>query len=90
MIRISQDGRKLVCLYDTIAEYCNFNPENGQITPLFLFWNDDPYSPFSDFATAEFSVESKFLYINNSYGALGEPSPIRQYDAQKTDSLEFV
>jgi len=92
MIRISQDGSKLICLYDSIAEYCNFNTNTGEVSPLFLFYDFPPYYFFNNWSTAEFSVDTKYLYIGSAdtYGNQGQFSPIRQYDAQKTDSSDFL
>jgi hypothetical protein len=86
MLKFSPDGRKLVCLYDTVGELCNFNSLTGQITPLFLFKTFFPYSCYED-CSAEFSIDSKYLYIPI---AGGNNSPkLYQYDASKTDSAQF-
>jgi len=89
IIRISPDGTKMVCLYDSLGEYGNFNTVTGQFTPLFLFMYY--YNPTlrggSEESFAEFSMDSKFLYIiaqNNS-----NHCNVIQYDAKKTDSLQF-
>src|ERR1039457_2476434 len=34
-MRISPDGSKFVCMYDTVIEYCSFNTSTGAITPLY-------------------------------------------------------
>ncbi len=81
MIRFSPDGTKLVCLYSDSLEYCQFNNLSGAITPMFKIHTFGSQSP-----NAEFSVNGKYLYIftHENNGS------IHQYDATKTDSLQFI
>ena len=91
-IKISRDGTKLVTVYNSILEYCNFNSTTGQVTPSFLFrlpmCGDHHISP----SCAEFSIDTKFLYVSGS-GTGTCPAPVRflyQFDATQTDSAQFV
>ena len=86
ILKISPDGSKLVCLYDTVAEYCDFNDSTGVITPLFCFKSQTNIPLYFD-GSAEFSIDSKYLYISGSIN--GNYGHIWQYDATKTDSSEF-
>ena len=89
-LKISPDGTKLICLGDTTAEYCAFNSTTGAITHLFNihFTNYTPGQVFGP-DDAEFSVDNKYLYITEggdcSYGLTN----LYQFDATKTDSLQF-
>jgi uncharacterized protein (TIGR02145 family) len=85
MLKISPDGTKLICLYDTVAELCSFNNLTGVITPLFCFKTQSNFVNYVR-GSAEFSIDSRFLYITlcNSFHAT-----IWQYDATKTDSTNF-
>jgi uncharacterized protein (TIGR02145 family) len=87
MLKISPDGSKLVCLYDSIAEYCNFNSSTGEVTPLFCFKSQSNSTTYFR-AKAEFSIDSKYLYVNG-YGG-NQADNIWQYDASKSDSTEFM
>ena len=85
-IRISPDGTKLVCLYDTSAEYCSFNSNTGVVTPLFHVKgvNGNINQGFAD-CGAEWSVDNKYFYLTS------EPLPTKlfQFDATQTDSALF-
>jgi len=83
IIRISPDGTKLLAVYNTFSEYCQFNPTTGQITPLFLFSPEGTGS----IGGAEFSADSRYLYVTKPVGNGGE---LFQYNALKTDSAEFM
>ena len=85
MMQFSPNGNRLIVTYDTLNEFCQFNPSTGEITPLFLF-HTGPYEQ-SNFTTAEFSVDNKFLYVTGMNNTNGHN--IYQYDAQKTDSAQF-
>jgi uncharacterized protein (TIGR02145 family) len=87
-IRISPDGTKLVCLYDTAMEYCSFNSITGVITPLFHVKcpNGNVNQSFVD-CGAEWSVDNKYFYITCQCGSSGER--LFQFDATKTDSALF-
>ncbi len=88
-IRISPDGTKLICLYWSSAEYCNFNSITGVITPLFKI-QCTPHQNF-EYGGAEFSIDNKYLYITD-YDEPGSPNNFTllfQYDATKTDSAGF-
>ncbi|MCX6244315.1 MAG: hypothetical protein NTU98_06365 [Bacteroidetes bacterium] len=86
MARFSPDGTRLLVVYDTICEYCRFNDTTGIITPLFMFNRMGPLSNY-DSQQAEFSIDSKFVYVGCNYF---NSSFITQYDATKTDSASFV
>ncbi|MEI6899975.1 MAG: PKD domain-containing protein, partial [Bacteroidota bacterium] len=90
-IKISRDGTKMVAIYDTIMEFCSFNPTTGQVTPMFL-----AYLPLCGTRhvipkSAEFSVKGKYLYVsgarNSNCGA--QFGFLFQFDASKTDSVQF-
>jgi len=81
MIRFSPDGTKLIGLYSDSLEYCQFNSLNGTITPLFKIHIYGSQSP-----NAEFSINGKYLYIFTQENG----GSIFQYDATKTDSLQFI
>ncbi|MEI6900291.1 MAG: PKD domain-containing protein, partial [Bacteroidota bacterium] len=85
-IKISPDGSKMVFLALDTAEYCSFNSSTGQITPLFRFrsGNNNGF----DRESAEFSIDSKYVYIaSNTNGNL--TGKLFQYDATKADSTQF-
>jgi uncharacterized protein (TIGR02145 family) len=81
-IKISPDGTKLVALYSPNTEFCLFNPLTGKVTRLFFM--NTSYSSGAE--SAEFSIDSKYLYISTS----SPPKKILQYDATKTDSVQFM
>jgi len=89
-IKISRDGTKLAAAYDHAVEYCSFNSTTGLVTPMFLVYppqcSNHNIMPIS----AEFSIDSKYLYISAS-GATTCPSRyfLYQYDATLTDSTQF-
>lgn len=90
MIRISPDGKNLICCYTDRIEVCFFNSQTGVVTPRFIIipkpGNSAPYYPES----AEFSIDSKLLYVSNKFiGFGGNNSTITQYDMTTTDSLSF-
>ena len=92
-IRISPDGNKLLCFFQTTdtVEYCLFNTSNGQITGLFKFIPGTLSFHPSIANSAEFSVDSKFLYLTcSAFPYLVGESIVYQYEADKTDSLEFI
>jgi len=84
-LKISPDGSKLVCLYDTVAEFCDFNNSTGLITPLFCFKHIQTNEDYQK-SKAEFSIDSKYLYITDENAS---HKYIMQYDASKSDSAEF-
>ena len=87
MIRFSPDGHRMVAVYDTINEICNFNFSTGEITPMFCFHTGAPNFG-TNFSNAEFSVDNRFLYIYvDAQG--NNTTRIYQYDASKTDSAQF-
>ncbi len=92
-IRISQDGTKLfssdVDPDETVAEICDFNNITGKVTPLFTFLSTHDsieYRPYS----AEFSMNSNFLYTINYDTIISSSSSINQYDLSRTDSADFM
>jgi hypothetical protein len=93
-IKISQDGTRLVCAFwnsmETPVEFCQFDRGTGQVSSLFRFfpsfYNGYP-CPIRSF---EFSPNSKLLYVATQPGTLGLHGLIYQYDATKTDSLNFM
>ena len=91
MIKISPDGSKMVCVYDSLVEFGNFNTSTGQFSPLFTFkYYTLTTVGFSEDAFAEFSIDSKYLYISAQGTFNFLHSYIVQYDATQTDSLQFV
>jgi len=86
-LRISPDGSRLVCSSEQ-TEYCSFDDETGVVTPLFVF----TLNPNIDTRAhgAEFSIDSKKLYLSETYFELVNPHLIYQFDATKTDSLQFI
>ena len=85
-IKISPDGTKLICISDSNAEYCSFNPLSGVVTPLFKI-KCISHQNFS-FCSAEFSNDNKYLYIDVESTTNGT-SYLYQFDATKTDSIGF-
>jgi uncharacterized protein (TIGR02145 family) len=86
-IKISPDGTKLVALFAN-PEYCVFNPSTGVVTRLFSINTGIQESPGLGQASAEFSIDSKYLYLSLHYSdTLGT---ILQFDATKTDSVQFI
>ena len=86
-LRISPDGARLVCS-SLLTEYCTFDDETGVVTPLFTF----TLNPNVDTRAhgAEFSVDSKKLYLSETYFDLVNPHLVYQFDATKTDSMQFI
>ncbi len=90
-IKISPDGTKMICIYDTSFEFCSFNSSTGSITPLFnsslpTINNSGLHSP----TDAEFSKNSKLLYISGAFWEGTGLTYIFQFDATQTDSLSFL
>jgi uncharacterized protein (TIGR02145 family) len=88
-LRISPNGTKLICS-DSLAEFCEFNPETGVVTPRFLFLPTYPGAPYPyTIWKAEFSIDSRYLYLARHSG---EPTtcPGLQYDTDLLDSAQFV
>ncbi|MEI6899750.1 MAG: FISUMP domain-containing protein, partial [Bacteroidota bacterium] len=90
-LRFSRDGTKLVAIYDTVAEFCSFNSTTGQITPKFLVM-----LPFCGFVhirpkSAEFSIDSRYLYISGTGngGCTTSYAYLYQFDASLNDSAQF-
>jgi len=83
-IRFSPDGTKMIALYQNKFEYCLFNSITGNISPLFSF----NLSSGNNNTDAEFSVNSSLLYVSD----LGNVNTFKiyQFDATKTDSLQFA
>ena len=88
MMRFSPDGTRFITVYDSLSEFCQFNSSTGQITPMFHF-NTLNIPPNGTFATAEFSIDNRFLYISRWDGYC-PCMKIYQYDASKTDSAQFI
>ena len=84
-LKISPDGTKLVCLSDSIAEYCSFNSTTGTVTHLFNL--KDPPLSFFPLEDAEFSLDNKYLYID--FTLSNDSTKLYQFDATKADSIEF-
>ncbi len=78
MMKFSQDGTKAVCLIKDTLEYCQFNASTGVLNPMFKIKIGNGNCP-----SAEFSVDSHYLYLHWYYY-------LYQYDATKTDSLQFI
>ena len=82
-LKISQDGTLLVCS-DSLTEICDFNALTGVVIPKFNI-------SASQARGAEFSVDSKYLYLCESggngpqWGYMGW-----QFDPSYQDSLNFV
>ena len=89
LIKISPDGSRLACLYDSIIEYCNFNDQTGEINSLFTFKLPIVNSIYNTCFSLEFSRNSKVLYATSYWAVPGGKSILFQYDATKTDSLSF-
>ncbi|HEY4787816.1 MAG TPA: PKD domain-containing protein, partial [Bacteroidales bacterium] len=79
-LKISQDGSKLVCS-DSLTEICDFNSETGIVTPKFKI----NLSALG----AEFSIDSKYLYLCMEYGS-GFEGIGWQFDLAYDDSLSFI
>ena len=75
-----------LAMYNGICEFCSFNDTSGVVTALFQFYHGSGTS--YNFASAEFSLDSKFLYIGGA--SSNHHGEIWQYDATKTDSAGFM
>jgi len=86
-MKISWDGEHLVCS-DSLTEICQFNSSTGIITPRFLIY---PPGYGNGCRGAEFSVDSRFLYLclAGGYGPQWENQGW-QFDMSSPDSLSFV
>jgi uncharacterized protein (TIGR02145 family) len=88
-IKISPDGKKLVCLYATdTLEFCNFVSDSGIVHSLFTFkpkFNGDSII----LQNAEFSIDSKLLYISGKLNSPPWKTIILQFNASLTDSTQF-
>ena len=87
-IIISPNGTKLVALFAK-PEYCVFNSSTGKVTRLFSIPTglQESNSGLGQ-VCAEFSIDSKLLYLSLHYS--GTPGTILQFDATKTDSVQFM
>ena len=81
-IRVSHDGTKLIACFYGHSEFCNFNSQTGSVNRLFFIPTDN----FNGNVSAEFSIDSKYLYLSKSTpnGAL------YQYNATLLDSAAFM
>ena len=90
-LKFSRDGTKLIAIYDTVAELCSFNSTTGQITPKFIVLL--PFCGFSHIRpkSAEFSIDSRYLYISGSGngGCTTYYAYLYQFDASLNDSAQF-
>ncbi len=87
-MKVSPDGTMLVCPslpIDTV-EFCRFNSETGQVTPLFSF-KVGPWG-WGSWMYMEFSRDSHYLYLSDGDWTY-QPSNIYQYDAKAKDSASF-
>ncbi len=95
VLKISQDGNKIITCYprDTINELCNFNNETGVVSPLFKFC-PKYRNEYWGVRSAEFSRDSKFLYVDPLwlYGVSPSipKSLVIQYNATLIDSAQFM
>ena len=90
-IKISRDGTKLAAVYDTLVEYCGFNSSTGEVTPLALTMLPKCSNHPLNNNTAEFSLDSKYLYVSAKGGtSCSTRYFIYQFDASLTDSAQFV
>jgi uncharacterized protein (TIGR02145 family) len=87
-LKFSPDGNRFVCLYNKYGELCQFNKSTGSITPLFKFRANllapPPVYPIS----AEFSLDSKLLYV--TFHDNSQQNFICQYNALAQDSIQFA
>jgi uncharacterized protein (TIGR02145 family) len=83
-IRISPDGRKLAAIFGGKTEFCEFNAATGEITHLFYL------SFHAGFGNSEFSINSKYFFISRPGSGVPASGIILQYDATKTDLLQFT
>ena len=89
-IRISPDGRNLVCT-DSLTQLCYFNASTGIVTPRFTFYTDYSSNGVPKEWGKEFSINSRYLYITNIYNYNQDSiTYIYQYDMNAADSLSFV
>ena len=88
IIKISPDGKKLIATYMLAhkLEVCNFNSQTGQVTPLFLTTN---YMN-THRGLLEFSLDSKYVYVNENDPFNTSLVYCLQFDVTKTDSLSFI
>ncbi len=84
-LKISPDGKELVCIADSFAEYCSFNSATGVVSHLFNI----EYPNLSSYSTdAEFSYDNKYFYIE--FNLWSDSSMLYQFDATKVDSINFT
>jgi uncharacterized protein (TIGR02145 family) len=97
LLKITPDGQYLVSLHDIgtgyasdTVEFCYFNNVTGQITSLFTFL-PGKYSLYpSKPRSAEFSLDSKYLYLSCINPLSTGNSVIYQYNLSSHDSSEIV
>ncbi|MDI9573431.1 MAG: hypothetical protein QM288_02935 [Bacteroidota bacterium] len=90
-LKISQDGKHLVCCYSDRFEVCSFNTATGEIQPKFtIIPSYIPVGPcFPD--DLAFSVDGKFVYVACHYycTAISGCAAVFQYNMERGDSLSF-
>jgi uncharacterized protein (TIGR02145 family) len=87
-IRVSPDGTKLVCCwYSCCFEFCTFNPQTGSVNRLFSVQNE---SANYNTINAEFSIDSKYLYVSQATGGFSTIGSIYQYNSNLFDSAAFI
>lgn len=82
-MKISYDGKFLVC-HDSLTEICRFNDTTGVVTPLFKVYID------VNICGAEFSIDSKYLYVSTRGSAIPNQCHLYQFDMGYLDSLSFM
>jgi len=100
VMKISYDKKYLITCYlggipenSDAIEVCRFNDADGTVEYLYTFQvRDDKYPGEMNTSGAEFSPDSKFLYLTaNWWSILGDTGLIYQYEMQYIeDSASFV
>jgi len=92
-IKISHDGNWLISMHYTpidTVEFCHLNNVTGQINSLFTFIPGKFHNHICSPNSAEFSVDSKYLYISCDRAGYPNQTETFQYDLSSHDSLQVV
>jgi uncharacterized protein (TIGR02145 family) len=96
-IKITPDGNYLVSIHDVgtnfptdTVEFCHLNNTSGEISSLFTFIPGKYSYSVSHPRSAEFSIDSRFLYLSCQNLIFPGNTIIYQYDISSHDSLQIV
>jgi uncharacterized protein (TIGR02145 family) len=96
-IKITPDGNYLISMHDIginfptdTVEFCYLNNTSGEISSLFTFIPGKYSYSASHPRSAEFSIDSRFLYLSCQNLLFPGNTIIYQYDISSHDSLQIV